>query len=68
MGSLVNETGTLSGTTDFNAVNQQLIRFLINLQSDTTYYYQVVAMNSEGMNASQLLNVTTLPSRESMYM
>ena len=37
---------------------------LNGLQIDTTYFYQVVAMNTVGSNSTGMLNFTTAEARE----
>ena len=68
MDSLVNRTDTVVGTTDFNAVNQQFLVVLRDLEPNTTYYYRLVAMNSVETRESEVMNVTTRPRRESMHL
>ena len=51
------------GTTDITAVNQIYSTTIEGLQSNTTYYYQIVATNSVGQNKSTITQlVTSLPS------
>ena len=50
------------GSTDITAMNQVYSVTLRNLQSNTRYYYRVVAANSIGMNSSVISDlVTPLP-------
>ena len=52
------------GTTDVTAVNQVYSTTIDGLQSNTTYYYQIMATNSVGQNKSTITQlVTSLPSK-----
>lgn len=47
------------GTTDIKATNQAYLVTLTNLMSNTTYYYQVVAINNIGLNSSVIGELAT---------
>ena len=47
------------GSTDIMAISQVYSVTLRNLQSNTRYYYEVVATNSNGTNSSMIRNLLT---------
>ena len=49
------------GTTDITAKNQIYSTTIVDLPSNTTYYYQVVATNSAGLNKSEIAQLATSP-------
>lgn len=49
----------ISGSSDITAVNQVYSTTLRNLQSNTRYYYRVVATNSIGTNSSVIRDLMT---------
>ena len=49
------------GTGDITAKNQIYSTTIRDLQSNTTYYYQIVAANSVGLNESELAQLITSP-------
>ena len=58
-GSLTNVSQQQESGDDFTATNMQFSVQLTGLSAGTRYYYQVVAMNSEGFTASIEQNFTT---------
>ena len=49
------------GTGDITATNQLYSTTIVGLQSNMTYYYQVVATNSVGQNKSTVSQLSTSP-------
>ena len=49
------------GTVDITATNQIYSTTIMDLQSNETYYYQVVATNSVGLNKSTIAQLVTSP-------
>ena len=49
------------GTGDITATNQFYSTTIVGLQSNMTYYYQVVATNSVGQNKSTVSQLSTSP-------
>ena len=47
------------GSTNIRAMNQVYSVTLMNLMSNTTYYYQVVATNNIGLNSSVIGELAT---------
>ena len=63
-GSLTNVSQQRQSGNNFTAINLQLFAELTQLAAGTTYYYQVVAMNTVGSAASDEQNFTTAPLRK----
>ena len=63
-GSLTNVSQQLQSGDNFTATNLQFSVQLTGLSAGTTYYYQVVAMNSVGSTASIEQNFTTTELRK----
>jgi len=63
-GSLTNVSQQQESGDDFTATNLQFSVQLTGLSAGTRYYYQVVAMNSEGFTASIEQNFTTAFTRK----
>ena len=61
---LTSSSDVVLGSDDVRDVNQMYSATLLDLEPNTTYYYQVVASNSIGTNSSDVeLLVTPLPSK-----
>lgn len=57
------------GTDNIMQTNQMYSVILSNLEANTTYYYQVIARNSIGVNSSDVKTLLTpLPSREHLFL
>ena len=66
MNNLASSSTLVEGGMNFLAVNQQFDTRIEGLESDTKYYFAVLAINSEGNTSSLQGMFTTLELRECM--